>query len=86
VHIVSPNRRWQRIEDLFNAALDLEPSALDAIPDEACGKDGRLRDELNSLLKSSEQTLDFVRETVLQQANDERAIAIPAGNALVHTS
>jgi serine/threonine-protein kinase len=76
---VSPNGRWQRLERLFNAALDLEPSARAAFLDEACGEDHHLRYELNSLLKSSEQTLDFAREAVLQLVHDQTHEDMPAG-------
>jgi serine/threonine protein kinase len=82
VHTVSPNGRWQRIEELFNTALDLEPSAREAFLHEASGQDVWLRDELDSLLRSSQQTLDFAREAVLQFANDQTEVAIPAGKRI----
>ena len=68
---VSNTRRWRRIEDLFYAALDLEPSARQAFLDDACANDPELRDELNSLLKSSEQTLGFARRAVQEVAQHE---------------
>lgn len=42
--------RWRRINDLFHATLDCEPEARAAYLDEACGGDGTLRDEVQSLL------------------------------------
>ncbi|MXY25171.1 MAG: serine/threonine protein kinase [Acidobacteria bacterium] len=42
--------RWRRINNLFHAALDQEPQARDAYLDEACGGDGALREEVQSLL------------------------------------
>lgn len=70
--VLSP-RRWQRIEDLFFAALDLEPADRSAFLDDACGDDSALREELESLLKSSEETLDFAREAVVQVVQQEAA-------------
>ena len=79
MHLVSPNERWDRIENLFYASLDLEPSARAAFLRQACGEDVRLREEVASLLKSSEQTLNFAREAVLQLAHDQTDVAMPAG-------
>jgi serine/threonine-protein kinase len=76
------NGRWQRIEHLFYEALDLEPSARATFLNQACGLDVTLREELTSLLKSSEQTLDFAREAVLQLAHDQSDVAIPAGKRI----
>ena len=80
--IVSSKDRWKRIGSLFYAALDVEPFARFAFLHEACGEDVILREELISLLKSSEQTLDFAREAVLQLAHDQTGAAIPAGKRI----
>ena len=45
--------RWQRIEELYHAALDLEPSRRGAFLDAACAGDAELRHELDSLLVSN---------------------------------
>jgi serine/threonine-protein kinase len=42
--------RWLRIDDLFNAALELSPSERGAWLDRACGDDDGLRSELAQLL------------------------------------
>ena len=42
--------RWVRIDDLFNAALELSPSEREAWLDRACGDDDGLRSELVQLL------------------------------------
>jgi eukaryotic-like serine/threonine-protein kinase len=42
--------RWLRIDDLFNAALELSPSEREAWLDRACGDDDGLRSELAQLL------------------------------------
>ena len=38
--------RWQRVEELFHAALEREPSARDAFLTEACNGDSELRREI----------------------------------------
>jgi serine/threonine-protein kinase len=82
LYIDSSKDNWQRVEDLFNAALDLEPSGRAAFLDKMCGVDVRLREELTSLLKSSGQTLDFAREAVFQLAIDQTGDAIPPGKRI----
>jgi tRNA A-37 threonylcarbamoyl transferase component Bud32 len=42
--------RWQKIEALYHAALDRDPPARAAFLDGACGNDGELRREVESLL------------------------------------
>src|SRR5687768_18440840 len=42
--------RWNRIEEVLQAALDLEPERRAAFLDEACGEDDELRREVESLL------------------------------------
>lgn len=75
----SNSERWQRIEDMFYAALELESSARTAFIDEACGGDLKLREDLNSLLKSSEKTLEFARHAVLQLAQDQYEVGTLVG-------
>ncbi len=57
---------WHRLEQLFYQALDLEPAARVAFLDQACGDDSGLRNEVDSLLKSSEKTLGFLKNPVEQ--------------------
>ena len=45
---------WKRLEDLFNQAMDLDPSQRPRFIEESCGADTRLRSELESLLRSAE--------------------------------
>ncbi len=42
--------RWQRIKQLYNSALDLEPDRQEAFLDEACADDEALRKEIERLL------------------------------------
>ena len=61
------SNRWLRIEYLFYAALELEEGRT-AFLDEACGGDAELRKEVDSLLHSSGKTMGFLRQPVLQAA------------------
>ena len=42
--------RWKQIEQLYHAALELEPDAREAFFDEACAGDEALRREVAALL------------------------------------
>ena len=43
---------WERIKELFGAALERDPSQRAAFLQEACGQDASLREEIESLLKA----------------------------------
>ena len=67
---MDPAERWRRIEELFHAALDLEPHARPDFLEQACGSDNELRQEVESLLDSSGKTIDFVPQAVVAVAHD----------------
>jgi len=52
--------RWRRIDDLFSAALDLDPKERSAFLDEACAGDPDLRHEIDALLAQDEEAGDFI--------------------------
>ena len=54
---------WQRVKELFDAALDLTPDERAALLDRACAGDEALRAEVESLLESDEQTSSFIDDT-----------------------
>jgi serine/threonine-protein kinase len=56
--------RWKQVERLFYQVLELNSSARPAFLDEACGEDHELRQELESLLESSDCTLTFLQRSV----------------------
>jgi len=60
--------RWQRIEELYHAALDLEPSRRGAFLDAACAGDAELRHELDSLLVSNVTGEDSLAKPARQVA------------------
>ena len=54
--------RWQRIESLFNAALEQPADDRAAFLAEACGDDTSLRREVEQLLGADDRPRDFLRE------------------------
>ena len=52
--------RWQRIEDLFHAALARAPESRRPFLDEACGTDAELRREIESFLAQGAQAESFL--------------------------
>src|SRR6266849_5119404 len=60
--------RWQRIEEIYHAALDLELSRRGAFLDSACAGDAQLRRELESLLVSSDANEDSLAKPARQVA------------------
>lgn len=55
-------RKWQKIEGLFNAALDLPADKRAAFLDSVC-KDNELRSEVESLLENAEKEDSFLDES-----------------------
>jgi tetratricopeptide (TPR) repeat protein/predicted Ser/Thr protein kinase len=56
--------QWRRIEELFNGAVTLQGDARRAFLDEACGADGELRRDVESLLRAADSGGDAAREGV----------------------
>jgi serine/threonine-protein kinase len=65
--------RWRRVEELFYAALEREPRTVSAFLRQACGDDSELRREVQSLLKSSRQSLGFAHRAVVNVAREQIA-------------
>ena len=60
---------WKRLDDLFNQAMDTDPSSRAQFVQQACGDDTRLRGELESLLRSAEAS-DSLENVVHGAAQD----------------
>src|SRR4029450_10598339 len=60
--------RWQQIEKLFHAALELNVRDRAAFLEEACGNDESLRREVESLLGQKEKPEGFMTIPVVDQA------------------
>lgn len=65
--------RWQRLNDLFHAALERDPATRDAFLEAACADDAALRGEAQSLLRA------YADPSVL----DRPAAAMDPGDALI---
>ena len=60
--------RWEELDRLFQAAIDLEPRQRTDFIAEACSGDPLLREEIESLLKSDAEGWSFLEEPALQLA------------------
>lgn len=69
--LASNTSHWQRVEDLFYAALDLDPAARSSFLKSSCNHDFTLREEVESLLAASQHSLGFAREAVVELAQQQ---------------
>lgn len=79
-----PPSTWERVESLFNEAVELPIEKRTVFLDEACGGDTTLRQEVASLLASADQNLDFV-ERPLREAAEQAAHAGIADTTIADT-
>jgi serine/threonine protein kinase/Tol biopolymer transport system component len=54
------SKRWQRIDQLFQAVLEVPPHKRSSFLDQECGEDFALRSEVQSLLDSDNQGLSII--------------------------
>lgn len=66
--MTAPSDRWQRLESLFHEAAGLEPAARGAFLEERCAGDITLREEVESLLASADQPMDFIQRPIQHAA------------------
>jgi len=67
---MDPADHWRRIEELFHAALEIEPQDRPAFLQQACGPDTELLQEVESLLDSAGKPMDFLPRAVLEVAHE----------------
>jgi serine/threonine protein kinase len=79
------SRRWQKIEQLYYAALELEPTRRGAFLAEACEGDAVLEREVESLLRADNQASRFLEKTALEAAA-QRVAESQADSALQQSS
>src|SRR4030095_5608871 len=60
--------RWQRVDEVFQAAIELHPAERAAFLDKCCADDQELRTEVESLISCDKQGLSFVDEPAFQKA------------------
>ncbi len=78
--------RWKRLESLFYEAIELDPAARRTFLEQHCAGDEALRSELESLLASSDQPIDFLEKPIAQAARQvvERASLLSPGAHFGH--
>jgi tetratricopeptide (TPR) repeat protein/tRNA A-37 threonylcarbamoyl transferase component Bud32 len=64
---------WERQKELFQAALTRAPAARGAFLDEACGGDGALRREIESLLAAHEEAGGFLSRPIELETEEQEA-------------
>src|SRR5262245_57074923 len=62
--------RWQRIDRVFQAALDRSPADRAVFLDQACAGDPRLKPEVGALLACDEEAESFIERPALDAASD----------------
>src|SRR5688500_7090871 len=60
--------RWQEIDRLFDAVLDLDPPARDSFLTKACAGDDELRREVESLLAAHQRAENFIEAPAMEMA------------------
>jgi TolB-like protein/Tfp pilus assembly protein PilF len=82
--MTSSSDRWQHLESLFYAAAELQPPARKAFLDDRCAGDDELRAEVESLLASADQPIDFfekpIRDAAQEVVSGRRQPALRAGD------
>lgn len=75
--MASSSDRWQRLEALFYAALDLPPEARSGFLETNCATDRDLRKEIETLLASADMPLEPLQKPVLMAAQQVMAQPFP---------
>jgi len=63
-----PSDQWQRAEEIFHRALELEPEQRRAFLDEQCSGDDELRREVESLIEFDRKAQHFIESPAAQVA------------------
>ncbi|HEX8195797.1 MAG TPA: protein kinase [Pyrinomonadaceae bacterium] len=60
--------RWRKIEEIFDAAIDLPPSERSSFLDEACQNDEELRREIGKLIEQDEKASGLMSRPVIEDS------------------
>src|SRR5262245_49921332 len=60
--------RWQKVKEIFQAALDLAPAERSAFVSKACSDDEAVRNEVESLISSNDRTGKFIDAPAYEDA------------------
>ncbi len=74
--------RWQEVDRLFQAAIELSPEKRSGFLGQACNGDDELRKEVESLLEQEEPARDFLRDGAIHDAAKDLASEDPIGQRL----
>src|SRR5947209_14000443 len=74
---VTPER-WRQVKVVLDGALETAPTERTAFVAAACGEDGELRSEVESLLALEEESADFIEEPLFGRSAGETE-GLPAG-------
>jgi serine/threonine-protein kinase len=81
--------RWQRIEQIYNAALEQRPGEREAFLQQACAGNESLRAEVESLLGCASRAQGFIEQPAIEEATQAVAAGSPEsyiGRAVMHYS
>src|SRR3990172_9441328 len=70
--------RWEKIQELYHAALELEPTQRSAFLKEACGGDEAVCREVEALLASHGKASSFLQTPALGLAAQAQAAETPS--------
>ena len=70
-------RQWQRLEAVFQAALDAEPSQRAALVANACAGDEALRREVDRLLDQTGDAADFLEAPAMESLTTGAGLPLP---------
>ena len=65
--------RWQRLRELFEAAVGLGPAERSSYLERACGGDAELRREVEALLRQEMKSGDSLRNAVWKATHEAQA-------------
>jgi serine/threonine protein kinase len=72
------SNRWEQIQELYHAALELEPGQRSAFIKRACGGDEAVRQEVEALLAEHGKADGFLETPALNEAAQAQAAEIPS--------
>jgi serine/threonine-protein kinase len=70
-------RQWQRLEAVYQAAMDADPARRDQVVAEACAGDEELLREVSRLLDQTADAAEFLEEPAMEQMTT--SVGLPAG-------
>ena len=87
--------RWQKIESIFQKALDADSSHRASVLEDSCAGDESLRVEVESLLAQHENAGEFIERPAFAgpadaplpprpRSEDSNSVGIPAGTVIGH--